>query len=302
MFVMYESNRGTRIELTKAPYYLNIEPLFNYRWGYTTRDKKRGHIIAGFGKDVAEQAFTLHIMDANVTRQQMAVDAFNDIIETDIYDGEHGTIWISQTEFPSTVTKDWLEKNCWFTYGFIIEAKNSKWQYGRPIIKKEFTLVREKECWYRVTDRTNYDSQEYDTSEDFEFAKDYEPAYDYGHDYMTNLSSSTEINNPSATGSEYIVTIYGEVQDSVYLEIGDTIIDIGVELLAGEKLVVDSTAQTITMTNNLGELLNVFGARNPDYPAFRRIDSGRNIITWSGGFNWELRLIEERSEPRWLTA
>ena len=51
-----------------------------------------------------------------------------------------------------------------------------------------------------------------------------------------------------------------------------------------------------------GQQINAFGARNPDYYIFQLIESGVNAIVWNGTFSWELQMIEERSEPRWLTG
>jgi len=48
-------------------------------------------------------------------------------------------------------------------------------------------------------------------------------------------------------------------------------------------------------------VINCFGARNLDTGyLWNRIPYGPNRITWDGSFKFDLQLIEERSEPKWL--
>lgn len=282
---VYENNRGEKISLNELPYWVNVEPILDYAWSYTTKEKRRGDIIAGFSKKVNTLDLTMHIMASNVNDRDRAIDNFNNVIEADIYDGMAGRIWL----------------NDWYTRGYIVSAKNTKWQYDVPVDKKIITLAREQNNWYRETFRNSYDSEIFHPEiADFIKSYDFEDGgYDYAYDYMTDFESFVDINNPSVFGSDFVLTIQGYA-DRPEIHIGDTIIQFNEVVDEGCYLVVDSTARTAILTAPDGNKVNFFSARNPEYYIFRRIDAGHNAVTWNGAFKWELQLFEERSEPRWL--
>lgn len=144
--VRYESNRGNSITLTELPYAINIEPIMDYQWSYATKDKRRGSVIAGFAKAVDTKNLVVHIMAETVEDRDKAIDALNNVIDEDIYDGAAGKLWVNE----------------WFTYGWFIEAKNTKWQYGVPVDRKEMTFVREQATWYHTVYRNSYETQDID--------------------------------------------------------------------------------------------------------------------------------------------
>lgn len=289
--VAYENNRGNKLVLTELPYACNIENLLDYSWAYATRDRRRGSRIAGFNKGVASGDVTIHVLAKKLADRNNAIDAFNNVIDVDIYDGIAGKMWF----------------NDWFTYGYITGAKNSRWQYGIGVLKKDVTFVREEETWFHVISKNSYSEIEEDDTYEAGI-KDYElneetglEGYDYDYDYGVDRVSSTEIINPNPLGCDFIINITGPVNNPV-IRIGNTTVNVNIEVPAGAILTVDSTAKTIIMTYADGLQLNVFSARNPDYYIFQKIESGHNAIVWDGSFNWDLMMIEERSEPRWLTG
>lgn len=287
--VIYENNRGQKVNLTEMPYAINIEPLLDYSWAYATRDRRRGSRVAGFNKAVASGTLVLHILGTDLAERNEAIDAFNNIVEVDIYDGVAGKIWFDD----------------WYTYGYITSSQNEKWQYENGIIRKQINLVREEETWYHVIVKNSY--SELPEEDDFEQGiKDYElnestnlVGYDYAYDYGVDKESMVEIINPNPLGCNFIINISGAVNNP-YVRIGSTVVNVNVEVPDGGFLTVDSGAKTIILTMPNGQQINAFGARNPDYYIFQLIESGKNAIIWDGSFSWQLQMIEERSEPRWL--
>lgn len=290
--VAYENNRGNKVTLTELPYALNIEPLLDYSWAYATRDRRRGSRIAGFNKPVASTDVTMHVLAKDIDSRNEAIDAFNNCVEVDIYDGIAGKLWFGD----------------WYTFGYITGAKNSKWQYGIGAIKKDFTFAREEETWFHIIHKSSYTEDE-EQEDEFETGiKDYElnettnlEGYDYAYDYGVDRISATDVTNPNPLGCDFIIGISGPVNNP-FVRVGDTYINVNVEVPDGGTLVIDSTAKTIMLTYADGTVTNAFSARNPDYYIFRQIDSGTNAIIWDGSFRWDLQLIEERSEPRWHTG
>lgn len=282
--IIYETNRGQQINLTQFPYQLQLEPIFDYDWSYSTKSRKRGHLITGFTKDISEREQTLFIMGNTEEERNNAIDEFNSIIDVDIYDGTAGKLKVGD----------------WYTYAYILGSTNERWQYGVPIIKKNIKIVKEGDVWWREQTRKSYEAIKPDM-EDESGIKDYEEGYDYAFDYKTDVKSDAEIVNPSYIGSEFQVTIMGAV-DSPSLTIGGTTLHFNINVPDGAYIVVDSTSKTAIMYTADNSKINVFSARDSEYNLFRRIDNGINTISWNYPFPWEIKLFEERSEPRWLTV
>lgn len=67
----------------------------------------------------------------------------------------------------------------------------------------------------------------------------------------------------------------------------------------GEYLEIDSVAGTIFKVMATGIRVNCFHNRGLVDSVFRPIQSGRQTIDWSGKFDFDIILYEERSQPRW---
>ena len=156
---VYENNNGEKINLSKLPYKINIEPLIDYSWSYKTKQRQLGNKIVGFFKDIKDSTATLHVLAATATERDEAIDYFNNVIEKDIYYGTAGKLWLGD----------------WYTYAFITASKNSKWQYDAGIVKKEITISKEADSWYHITRSANYGEQEEST---VYIAEDYIKTYE----------------------------------------------------------------------------------------------------------------------------
>ena len=98
--------------------------------------------------------------------------------------------------------------------------------------------------------------------------------------------------------SAFRLLIYGEaVNPSVV--IGGHVYAINGTIGKGETLLIDSLSKKITLTTAYGNNINWFDKRGRDDYIFEPIPAGQNIVSWSGTFGFDLKVIEKRSEPRW---
>ena len=178
---VYENSNGEKINLSKLPYKINIEPLIDYSWSYKTKQRQLGNKIVGFFKDIKDSTATLHVLAATVKERDEAIDYFNNVIEKDIYYGTAGKLWLGD----------------WYTYAFITASKNSKWQYDAGIVKKEITISKEADSWYHITRSANYGEQEESTKY---IAEDYIKTYE-GRDAESSIKSLTATIIPQQSGS-----------------------------------------------------------------------------------------------------
>ena len=234
-------------------------------------------------KEPTEKKLEMVILGDTEAQRNSAVDALNSIIEADVYDNMPGIIRIGS----------------WYCYGYITASESTNWQYDRPVICKTITLLNERQAWYNILKRTSYGNTI--KAEADAIDKQYEDCYGYDYDYTNAVDSQLILTNPSVNESEFILTIEGPAT-TPYLQIGDNVYHITANVPDGALLVIDSTKKTAIMTLADGTLLNMFSARDSAYYIFKRIASGQNPVVYDGTFLWQLDVIEERSEPRWLTA
>ena len=75
---------------------------------------------------------------------------------------------------------------------------------------------------------------------------------------------------------------------------------VNIVLESGERLEIDSRTETITKVMAFGEKVNAFHNREKGKTFFVRIPPGRQNVSWTGKFGWDLTIYEERSEPKWI--
>lgn len=121
---------------------------------------------------------------------------------------------------------------------------------------------------------------------------------EYLYDY-TNDTNYNSINNDGYADSDFEITIYGKCENPV-ISIGDWNYGVNdVELLTGEKLVINSVTKKVYKVQNNGDIVNLFNNRFRDFYAFQKIPVGVSVVGWNGAYSFDVELFEDRSEPKW---
>lgn len=121
--------------------------------------------------------------------------------------------------------------------------------------------------------------------------------YDYEYDYALPLKGE-DITCNSVGENAFRICIYGKA-DNPSIIIGDHTYTINGSIGAGETLLIDSLARTITLTTEKAQNVNWFDKRSRESYIFQPIPPGIQTVRWSGNFGFDLTVIEERSEPQW---
>ena len=105
------------------------------------------------------------------------------------------------------------------------------------------------------------------------------------------------IANRSEAAAPYKLIIYGPATNPVITIDG---IQIGVNATIGadERVEISSVDKTVILKGAVDK--NLFNARIKDTSMFEGIRSGDHPVMWSGAFNADLIMYEERSEPLWI--
>jgi len=122
--------------------------------------------------------------------------------------------------------------------------------------------------------------------------------FDFSFDYLTDIASTSLVNGHFVPANFKIV-VYGPCVNPSINIAGHTY-QVDCTVADGEYLTIDSTAKKIFTTRNDGSTVNQFNNRNKSSYIFEKIPSGANPVTWNGDFGFDVILMEERSEPKWI--
>ena len=104
--------------------------------------------------------------------------------------------------------------------------------------------------------------------------------------------------NESPYDTQFRMSIYGPVREPLVM-INGCRYYVNVLLEENEYLEINSRVGTIYKTLNDGTKENCFHLREMDNAVFTPISPGRNRVSWSGEYRFDLTIFEERSEPKW---
>ena len=123
-------------------------------------------------------------------------------------------------------------------------------------------------------------------------------AFDYPIDYAPNAAIE-QVNNTGFVAANFRLIIYGPCSSpAVYID--NHLYQVNCAVLDGEYLTVDSVTKKIMRTQNDGTSVNEFKNRNKESYIFEKIPAGVVPVSWEGDFGFDVVLLEERSEPKWI--
>lgn len=120
----------------------------------------------------------------------------------------------------------------------------------------------------------------------------------YPHRYA-NSDGDGYIINPNYMESNFKINIFGPVINPQVC-IGENTYLVNVILEDGEYVTIDSRSKTVVKVLTNGEKVNAFHNRKKGTDFFAKIQTGRQYVSWTGKFVFDITIYEERSEPKWM--
>lgn len=270
---IYETNFGQRFTGLENGVYLNYNDLRDYSWSYEQINSR----ISRFYKGVTNRKLPLVIYGDTEEKALAVKNRLLEMAETDIEAMLPGRVYVGE----------------YYTKGFITASAKSNYLINKRLCNIDLTLTCDDPSWYREQVRSFAAGS--DSAISAGSGTDY--PYDYPYDYALKLQGRNVVND-AISRSAFRLTIYGKAENPA-VNIGDHTYMVKGVVSAGEVLTIDSLAKTITLTTASGQNINWFDKRNREQYIFEPIPAGKNPVTWSGDFGFDLTIIEKRSEPRW---
>lgn len=248
--------------------HVNYNDLRNYTWRYD----KTNDQISNFSKGIISKKLPFFIFAKD---EDAGVDAKNtifEIFEKDVLAEKPGKLWIGEYYY-----------ECYIT-----ESAYSDYLVDKRYLKQDVRIISDHPVWMKETDYyfdcTNVSSESF-------------YPYGYPYKYSNNLALESLLNE-NFSESNFELIIYGPVINPT-VNIHGHPYKVNLELLEFEYLTISSRDKTIVKTKVNGETSNEFHYRDKSNSVFKKIPSGENSITWNETFNFTIRLLEERSSPKW---
>lgn len=266
----YKNHINEVIDFGKDGIYVNIGELHDYQWKTTSK----GNMISKLSRGVQTRKLPVVIMCSTEEEGIVARNKLFEVVEKDVLAMKHGQIIIGNYYFKCYVTK------------------SAKKDYVNSKRHMELTLTLSSDYPYWVNESLSTFGVSEQTGEGLDYP------FDFVFDYFTDISSTT-LNNTSFVATNFKLIIYGACTNPA-INIAGHMYQVDCTVGEGEYLTIDSTTKKIFVTKNDGTTVNCFNNRNKRSYAFEKIPAGKNAVTWNGDFGFDVILMEERSEPKWI--
>lgn len=265
----YVNHNNEVINFGSANILINENDFRNYEWTFNSLYNR----ITSFERKIRKN--TLPVIVVGSDAKTVANNIF-EIIEKDVLTTQAGRMYIGDH----------------YLTGFFYAS--SKKEYTTDgVIQFDLTFVSDQGFWIKEFPyiyRVNMERSGGDKG----------LGYSYGYPYGFNSPiSSQNLVNASFVPSNAIITIYGYVINPKVI-IGGNVYQVLTTVNAGEQLVINTKEKSAIVISSKGEKRSVYALRNLESYLFEKVKTGTSKVICDPDFNFNVTLLEERSEPAWI--
>ena len=247
----------------------------DFTWSYTSKN----NLLSSFKKGVVKKTLAVTIVCASEEDGLAKRNKLFEVCEKDVLANNHGKIIIGD----------------YYMRCFVVGSKKTGYLYNNHTMKVKLTVVTDFPAWVKESTtafRKNANVGRLNTGEYLDYPFDY--PFDYAYEFaIKNLI------NDDFVATNFRLIIYGSCSNP-RIHIGGHEYLVNVDISSGEYLVIDSSEKTIMLVKGNGEKVNYFNKRSRNSYVFEKIPVGANTVSWEGEFGFDVTLLEERSEPKWI--
>ncbi len=264
----YINHIGEVIDFGAGNILINENDFRNYSWKHTALYSK----IAYFSKDIVTKSLPVIVYGE---KRIETANRIYEIIERDVIGEKMGKMCIGD----------------YYIKGYFYASEKEEYTSSNSItIKLKF--ISDQENWIKenlYTYRLN-DLVENDRGLGY--------AYGYPYDFLSSINTQN-LYNTFFADANLILRIYGPVINPS-ITIADNMYQVNTELLANEYLTINTLEKTIIKTTSKGAEINEYAKRSLANYVFKKIPAGTNNVVANPDCNFDIVIIEERSEPKWI--
>lgn len=272
MILKYTSSNGQTYDLKVGKFRTRTADYQDYSWIPQTIQQQYGANVYRFDRDTKTYETTLSVFGSTAERR-----TFLNLLHAAF---DHDIVTLT----PGRITHGEYYIECFIT--------ESSTYYEDPFTQNTLQIFCPYPFWRRDI---KYDLQAAE-AEEYEYL-DFE--YDFMYDYAATLPGFAMITNPGVKPADWELRIKGYVFNPLVV-IGGMSVGVSAVIGAGETLVISSKDKTVKKITANGLEVNLFNYRIKTNSIFEPLQSGELPVMWSGAFDVDLTVFEERSEPLWI--
>ena len=272
MILKYTSSNGQTYDLKVGHFRTRTADYHNYNWQPQTIAQQYGVNAYRFDKNAITYETTMTVF-GTLQERRTYLNLLHAAFEHDIV-----------TMTPGRITHGQYYIEC-----YIIASST---YYDNPWTNNTLSIYCPYPFWRNDIEYRLHvaDAQEYEWL-DF--------PYDFPFDYRATLPGFSMVMNPGVKSADWLMKIHGYASNPV-VYIGGIAIGANAVIGSEETLVISSKNKTVVKIAANGQEENLFNARLKESSIFDPFPSVELPVMWSGTFDIDLILYEERSEPLWI--
>ncbi len=268
---IYKNHMNEIITFGESNIFANQNDLHDYSWDVTSKNNK----ISSFKKGIISKSIPVYII-CKTEKEGIAIrNKIFEVCEKDVLVGKHGTIMVGD----------------YYLKCYVKASKKSEYLKLKHMMKLTLQITTDEPYWIKETMTTfNYGAGAAGSNLDYN--------NDFPYDYSSNLLG-LQLNNTGFVPVNFRMRIYGACENPKVTIAGHEY-EVAVSLADNEYLTIDSIKKTIVLTHTDGSTENCFNLRNKESYIFEKIPVGLNNVSNNGDFKFDVTLLEERGEPKWI--
>lgn len=271
---IYINHLNQKIEFGSDGLFITGSNARNYEWQYDTNYDE----ITNFRKGVVVKNMTIFILKPTKVEAIEAANNLHAVFERDVLAEKRGKLIIDgyycKGYFIASEKPAWNDAKRYMTFNVKFASDSADW------ISESTTTFKKITSGMIIADEV----------------KRYPNKYPYRY---SNENSSGDIINHSIVPSDFIIRVYGAIQNPI-VSIAGHPYQVNVSLDESEYMEINSKEQSIIITKKNGEKVNAFWNASRQGYIFEKIPSGRSVVSWDGSFSFDVIVFDTRSEPLWM--
>lgn len=265
--IKYINHLNEELSFGELGIYANQSDIHDFAWGVVSQNEK----ISSFVKGIQEKGLPIVISESADT---MAVrNTISEITEKDVLAVKPGRLVIGD----------------YYMYCYVTGSTKEGYLNGDCIFNLK--IATDRPYWIKETISSfAYGQGEAGTDMDYES--------DFDYDYSSNLLSSQLVNG-NFVPTNFKMQIYGPATNPA-VTIGGHTYKVNKSVETNQYLIIDSIEKTIELIKQDGTKENCFNKRDKESYIFEKMPIGISNVSTSAAFNFDITLLEERSEPKWI--
>lgn len=269
----YVNSRGDEIVFggKKAPWRFGATDIFNLSSEYSST----GGAITSFSRKIQDRSLLVFMRSGTLAERNRLAD----VLGYDKSVCQHGTLYAGGS-YLKCYAKD---------------VEEADWHYMDGMLTADLTFAIDRPSWIRAESVT-LSALKGDAIGGLNYP------HDYPHDYLRSADTSTLLRNPFMLPASCDIVFPGPCTEP-YVIIGGNRHQVKASADKGQLIIVKGFEQPkdILIRSAAGAERSIFaqGVRDEGAQVFGKIPVGDSVASWSGSYNIEVTMYEERATPWW---